>query len=99
MFNICGICGMSFKNYVCDEDGEYVDEVDNEKRECLYGYSKHPNTCASCNKLSYYEQCTIYLMRTLINKKPHGYWKEVEQIQGSLETIAEQLTKIASGDK
>jgi len=38
-------------------------------------------------------------MRASIDKKPHGYWKEVAQIQKSLETIAEQLTKIAGGDK
>jgi len=46
--------------------------------------------CEECNKLSHYEQRKLYLLNCLVEKKPHGYWKEVAAIQKALEYIAEQ---------
>ena len=68
-------------------------------RKLVCGEFPTPTICEECHKLSHYERSSLRLLNKQITKKPHGYWREVEQIQGSLETIAEQLTKIASGDK
>ena len=52
------------------------------------------DVCDGCGELSHYEQRKLYLLNCLVEKKPHGYWREVEQIQKSLESIAEQLKRV-----
>ena len=47
--------------------------------------------CNECGELSHYEQRKLYLLNCLVEKKPHGYWREVAEIQKSLETIADSL--------
>ena len=50
--------------------------------------------CEKCGELSHYEQRKLYLLNCLVEKKPHGYWREVAEIQKSLESIAEQLERV-----
>ena len=57
------------------------------------------DVCDGCGDLSHYEQRKLYLLNCLVEKKPHGYWREVAEIQKSLETIAAQLTKMNSGEE
>ena len=87
---ICTICGGSFSLDTTVAFGEDT---------TFRGVQCDSVVCSECNKLSHYEQRKLYLLNCLVEKKPHGYWREVGGIQKSLESIAEQLTKIVSGNK
>jgi len=82
---MCTICGGYFTLDATVSFGENT---------TFSGVSHDSVICEECNKLSHYEQRKLYLLNCLVEKKPHGYWREVGGIQKSLESIAEQLTTV-----
>ena len=79
----CTICGESITE----------DVVAFGEKEVFCGANNYSTICEECNKLSHYEQRKLYLLKCLVDKKPHGYWREVKQLQEALVAISEQLSK------
>jgi len=51
--------------------------------------------CPECRALSHYERSKLRLMNRQLEKSPHGYWREVAEIQKSLESIANSLKDVS----